>query len=315
MGLLDFKVDVVLARLEADFSDQPPNIPAGPNQKVSLQCPTAEYPCSAQPKYLCSAQAQSIPAVPRKVSLHCPTAKYPCSAQRKVSSQCPTAKYPCSAQLQSIPAVPNCRVSLQCPTTKYPCRAQPKSIPAVPNGRVSLQPNRRVSLECPTAEYQYSCSAFAVLQGRQLRGAGKTLHFLCNNGFRVGMLEVNNYKYHCLWTISRFVHGLHRLSSCVELEISSTNGGDKAARNWIRHASTCHFCMECPLDAGCSPTRMPNANLSFFLETGVRHPRNCCCLRAFQEECAVSAGILNLRVNLLGPIHLGHHQSCQLSWT
>ena len=39
-----------------------------------------------------------------------------------------------------------------------------------------------------------------MLQGRQLRGGGgggggggrETLHFLCNNGFRVGMLEVNN---------------------------------------------------------------------------------------------------------------------------
>ena len=147
MGLLDFKVDVVLARPEADYSDQPPSIPAVPNQQVSLQCPATKYPCSAP---------QSIPAV------H-------------------------TAQLQSIPAVTNCRVSLQCPTTKYPCRAQPKSIPAVPK--------RRVSLECPTAKYQYSCSAFAVLQGRQLRGGGGgggTLHFLCNNGFRVGMLEVNN---------------------------------------------------------------------------------------------------------------------------
>ena len=50
VGLLDFKVNVVLARLEADFSDQPPSIPAVPNHQVSLQCPTAEYPCSAQPR-------------------------------------------------------------------------------------------------------------------------------------------------------------------------------------------------------------------------------------------------------------------------
>ena len=55
VGLLDFKVDVVLARLEADFSDQPPSIPAVPYHQVSLQCPTAEYPYTAQP--------QSIPAV------------------------------------------------------------------------------------------------------------------------------------------------------------------------------------------------------------------------------------------------------------
>ena len=159
MGLLDFQVDVVLARLEADLSDQPPSIPAVPNH---LQCPTAEYPCSAQP--------QSVLTLPN----------------RKVSLQCSTTKYPRSAQPQSIPAaVPNCRVSLQCPTTKYPCRAQPKSIPAVPN--------RRLSLECPTAKYQYSCSAFAVLQGRQLRWGRETLHFLCNNGIRLRMLEVNTH--------------------------------------------------------------------------------------------------------------------------
>ena len=57
-GLLDFKVDVVLARLEADFSDQPPSIAAMPNHQVSLQCPTNEYPCSTQPP--------SIPAVPNQ---------------------------------------------------------------------------------------------------------------------------------------------------------------------------------------------------------------------------------------------------------
>ena len=101
----------------------------------------------------------------------------------KVPMQCPTTKYPCSAQPLSIPAVPNRRVSLQCPTTKYPCSAQPKSISAVPN--------RRVSLECPTAESQFSCSAFAVLQGRQLRRGRETLHFLCNYGFSLRMLEVH----------------------------------------------------------------------------------------------------------------------------
>ena len=132
MGLLDFKVDVVLARQEADFSDQPPSIPA-----------------------------VRIPAVPN----------------HQVYLQCPTTKHPCSAQPPSIPAVPNRRVSPQCPTS---------NIPAVPK--------RRVSLECPTAKYQYSCRAFAVLQGRQLRGGREKLHFLCNNGFRVGMLEVNNFK-------------------------------------------------------------------------------------------------------------------------
>ena len=48
MGLLDVKVDVVLARLEADFRAQPPGIPAAPNHQVSLQCPTTKYPCNAQ---------------------------------------------------------------------------------------------------------------------------------------------------------------------------------------------------------------------------------------------------------------------------
>ena len=151
MGLLDFKVDVVLARVEADFSDQPPSIPAVPNHPVSLQCPTTMYPCSAQPL--------SILAVPN----------------RKVSLQCPTAMYHCSAQLQSIRAVSNHQISLQGPT---------ESIPAVPK--------RRVPLECPTAKYQCSCSEFAVLQGRELRGGRETLHFLCNDSFRVVMLEVNN---------------------------------------------------------------------------------------------------------------------------
>ena len=127
MGLLDFKVDVVLARLEAGFNDQPPSIPAVPNRRVSLQCPTAECPSTAE--YPCSAQPHSILKLPN----------------RKVSLQCSATKYPCSAQPQSIPAMPNCKVSLQCPTAeyqgpteKYPSSAQPRSIPGVPNSRVSI---------------------------------------------------------------------------------------------------------------------------------------------------------------------------------
>ena len=111
VGLLDLKVYVVLARLNAVL-----------NGNVFLQCPTTEYPCSAQP--------HSISAVP------CPTADYP-------------AEYPCSAQpqsilsaqMQSIPAVPSCRVSLQCPTTEYPCSAQPHRIPAAPKHQVFLPPS------------------------------------------------------------------------------------------------------------------------------------------------------------------------------
>ena len=165
VGLLDFKVDVVLARLEADFRGQPPSIPAVPNRRVSLPCPTIKYPCSAQP--------QSIPAVPnRRVSLQCPTIKYPCSAQ---PMSIPAMLNGC-AQPQSIPAVPNRRVSLQCPTAKYPCSAQLPSIPGVPNSRVSIFLQRVCSAARKTVE----------------GGGRETLHFLCRNGFRVGMLEVNN---------------------------------------------------------------------------------------------------------------------------
>ena len=35
-----------------------------------------------------------------------------------------------------------------------------------------------------------------MLQGRQLREGRETLHFLCNNGFRVGMLEVKFFALH-----------------------------------------------------------------------------------------------------------------------
>ena len=142
-----------------------------PKHQVSLPCPAAEYPCSAQP--------QSILTLPnRKVSLQCSTTTYPRSAQQQsipavtnhqLSLRCPTTKYPCSAQPQ---------ISLLGPTEKYPCSAQPQSIPGVPNSRVSLF-------------LQHICSA-----ARKSRGGRETLHFLCNNIFRVGMLEVNIF---CVW--------------------------------------------------------------------------------------------------------------------
>ena len=99
-----------------------------------------------------------------------------------VSLQCPTTKYICSAQPPSIPAVPNHQVSLQCPAAEYPRSAQPA-----------------ISLQCPSAEFpwsaqQQSINILAVLQGRQLRGGREKLHFLCDNGFRVGMSEVKNFK-------------------------------------------------------------------------------------------------------------------------
>ena len=145
-------------------------IPAVPNHKASLQCPAAEYLCSAQP--------QRISAVPNhQVSLQCPVAQYLCSAQppsipaHQLSLQCPTAEYPaeypcsahpCSAQPPSIPAVPNCRVSLQCPTAEYPCSAEPQNTLAAPTRIVS-----------------------PMFQ--------ETLHSLSKKSFRVGMLEVNNF--------------------------------------------------------------------------------------------------------------------------
>ena len=199
-------------------SAQPPSIPAVPSHQISLQCPTNEYPCSAQPQSIpavpnCSAaqpisipamlngcaQPQSIPAVPNhQISLQCPTAKYPCSAQ---PSSIPAVPPP------SIHAMPNRKVSLQCPTAEYPCSVQPPNIPAVPN--------RKVSLQCPSAEYPWSAqqqsikilAAFAVVQGIQLRGGRETLHFLCNNSFRVGMLEVNNLRVRMFKTRHRTVRG------------------------------------------------------------------------------------------------------------
>ena len=126
---------------------------------------------------------QIVLAVPnRKVSLQCPTiqcptTKYPCSAQR------PTDEYSRSGQLQS-----NHQVSLQCSMATYPCSAQAHSISAVLNGKVSLSCPAFAMLSLTVFTLQ-CCSAFAVLQGRQSRGR-ETLHLLCNNGFRVGMLEV-----------------------------------------------------------------------------------------------------------------------------
>ena len=56
------------------------------------------------------------------------------------------------------------------PTKKYPCRAQPQSIPGVPNSRVSIF-------------LQRICSAAR----KTVHGGQGRLHFLCTNGFRVGM--------------------------------------------------------------------------------------------------------------------------------
>ena len=146
MGLLDFKVCVVLAlRPEPDCSAQPQSMPAVPTTKHPCSAPTTK--CSSA-EYPCSAQAQNI--------LQCLATKYPCSAQPPRSLQCPPTKCPCSAHHQAY---------LQCLTTKYPCSAQPQSIPNPP----------------------------------------RNITFFCNNGFRVGMLEVNNFAFalRCLVIVGR----------------------------------------------------------------------------------------------------------------
>ena len=115
------------------------SLTAVPNRRVSLQCPTTKYPCSAQPP--------SIPSVPKQ----------------QVSVQCPTTKYPCNAHPQIIPAVPNHQVSLQWPTAtaEYSCSAQHVNIPATLGPTASLQcswqripavPKPTVALQCSMAK-------------------------------------------------------------------------------------------------------------------------------------------------------------------
>ena len=110
------------------------------------QCSMATYPCSAQP--------QSIHAMPnrnRRVSLQCPTAEYPYSAQPPSIPAVPTAEYPRNAQPQpqSIPAVPNHEVSLQCPTAQY----------------IFAVRNHQVSLQCPTAKRMHCISRAMMASG------------------------------------------------------------------------------------------------------------------------------------------------------
>ena len=79
-------------------------------------------------------------------------------------------KYPRSAQLQNIPAVPNCKVSLPnwCPFAEYPWSGQQQNINIL-----------AAHLQC--------CKDKGGGGGREM------LHFLYNNGFRMGMLEINNF--------------------------------------------------------------------------------------------------------------------------
>ena len=69
----------------------------------------------------------------------------------------------------------NQQISLQGPTEKYPCSAQAQSIPGVPNSKESLFLQRICSAARKTVE-----------------GGQGNITLLVQNGFRVGMLEVNN---------------------------------------------------------------------------------------------------------------------------
>ena len=148
MGLLDFKVYVVLAlRPELDCGAQPQSIPAVPDHHASLKCPSAEYPSSIQ-----SLSILSVFAPPNhQVFLPNPAVFLQCPWQRIPAVPKPTVF--CTAKGQSLPvANSNRRVFLQCPTAEYPCSAQPCSISAR-----------------PMATYPYNAqtrSVFAVLRGQ-----------------------------------------------------------------------------------------------------------------------------------------------------
>ena len=122
--------------------------------QISLQYAIEEYPCNAH--------SQNIPAMPQKILI--------------------LSKISCNIQLLNILAMPIRNVSLQRPNSKYPCNAQLQNIPEISRLQISLQDpienilvisTRRISLEYPAIEYQYSCSAFAILQGRRLRETRK----------------------------------------------------------------------------------------------------------------------------------------------
>ena len=224
-GVVRFQVYVVPAlRPEPDCSADLQRIPAVPNQaslpnhQLSLQDPTADCPCRAQP--------QIIPAEPNhQVSLQCSTAKYPCSAQTPNVLAAPMTTYPCSTQPQNIHAVTdsNRRVFLQRPTA---------SITAPPHPTVSLQCSVAKSLcgaqplQCRTPQMltfaDFANDNARLLCAHQPRGRGgavkelhahfqqlsmyhrhttlcnvlaailpETLRSLCSNGFKAGMHEVN----------------------------------------------------------------------------------------------------------------------------
>ena len=114
------------------------------NRRLSLACPAAQHPCSAQ--------LQSILAVPQCPTA-CQTIEHGAVSKRRVPLpngrvplQSPTAEYPSSAQSQIILAVPNRRTP----------NARRQSMPGVPNRRISSF--KRLPVAAPF------CSANAIDQ-------------------------------------------------------------------------------------------------------------------------------------------------------
>ena len=95
-----------------------PAVPAeylqGINRGVSQLCAPPPPPCRTT-EYSCSAQPQSLlPPAPNHNSLQRPTSEYPCCAQPKITQNtrklfCSARISPCSAQLRDISGVPNPR--------------------------------------------------------------------------------------------------------------------------------------------------------------------------------------------------------------
>ena len=178
----------------------------------SLQCPTPKCPCSVQsPSVLsvlqcltpthrnkatafCSAQWQSLPVANsnRTVFLQRPTAEYSCL-------QCPTPPVLLQCPWQRIAAVPKPHTFLQRSVAKSPRGAQPLQC---------RTPKLLTFADLATYNARLLCAKHAHLQ--QDQGVivhttlcnvmsfapilPETLHFLRNKGFRVRMLEVNNFR-------------------------------------------------------------------------------------------------------------------------
>ena len=137
MGLLDFKADDGLARLEADFNDQPPNIPIMPNRRRSLQCPSPNIPIISN---------------------------------RKISLQCRTTGYPCSAQPQNIYGMPNSRISI---FLQRICSAARKTIEGGVRETLFFLGNNDFRLEMLEIKY----FSYAEKPNRRMRNLGRRSKF------------------------------------------------------------------------------------------------------------------------------------------